>query len=361
MPRTPLGPKSSNIAPRRELTPYTRGRIVGLASAGCSSASIARSVNCPDSTVRTTLKTAPSRDDGESAPRDGRPKILTSRDERHIIRRARIEPDITYLELKERCSLHCHEKTIYRVLKDYGLTNWLAKERPKLTPEVAVLRLNWAQLRKNWTVEDFKKCIWSDECSVERGKGKKRRWMFRTSVDKWKKEYIQEKKKGKGVSVMVWAAFWGIGQSDLYGLDRDFESQKHGYSANSYIKVLEENLLGIWEPGLVFMHDNAPIHTAKKTMNWLQDMGIEVMDWPPYSPDLNPIEHLWFRLKELVYTVRPDIEDIQGSEDTIQKTLLAALEEAWTLMDRVYMDQLIESMPHRVQAVIEAGGWYTKY
>ena len=38
------------------------------------------------------------------------------------------------------------------------------------------------------------------------------------------------------------------------------------YSANSYLEILKDNVLGIWQPGLVFMQDNAPIHKAKKVM-----------------------------------------------------------------------------------------------
>jgi transposase len=42
---------------------------------------------------------------------------------------------------------------------------------------------------------------------------------------------------------------------------------------------------------MVFMQDNAPIHTAHIIKDWLEEMAIEVLEWPPYSPDLNPIEH----------------------------------------------------------------------
>ena len=41
------------------------------------------------------------------------------------------------------------------------------------------------------------------------------------------------------MKVMVWAAFWGDGVSDLYLLKRDFEAKKMGYSANSYLDVLD--------------------------------------------------------------------------------------------------------------------------
>lgn len=46
------------------------------------------------------------------------------------------------------------------------------------------------------------------------------------------------------------------------------------------------------------MQDNGPIHCAKDVKQWFEDMAIPVMEWPPYSRDLNPIEHLWFPLKE---------------------------------------------------------------
>jgi hypothetical protein len=44
------------------------------------------------------------------------------------------------------------------------------------------------------------------------------------------------------------------------------------------------------------MQDNASIFTARIVKDWLKEQGIEVLNWPPYSPDLNPIEHAWKRL-----------------------------------------------------------------
>ena len=103
-----------------------------------------------------------------------------------------------------------------------------------------------------------------------------------------------------------------------------------GYSANSYREFLNDNLLGIWQPGLIFMQDNAPIHKAKKVTEWFNENGIVVIDWPPYSLDLNPLEHVWYVLKKLVYQVNPNIDLVIGSDETVRDVLWKALEEAWT-------------------------------
>ncbi|THC87011.1 hypothetical protein EYZ11_013542 [Aspergillus tanneri] len=72
--------------------------------------------------------------------------------------------------------------------------------------------------------------------------------------------------------VPFWAAIWGKRRSDLIRLERDFEAKKNGYTANSYLALLEELLPSIWEPGLIFMPDNARIHSAKKVTKRLQVM-----------------------------------------------------------------------------------------
>ena len=172
---------------------------------------------------------------------------------------------------------------------------------------------------------------------------------------------IQPYRKGKDVNIMVWASFWGMERSDLYALPRDSQSKRGGYSANSYLSVLDDNLLGIYEPGLIFMQDNAPIHTARKVRKWFEENGINVMEWPPYSPDMNPIEHLWFLLKEAVYKINPDIEKVGGNDDKVREALFDALFKAWEDIDEYYLHDLVWSMEKRVRALIDAEGWYTKY
>ena len=85
------------------------------------------------------------------------------------------------------------------------------------------------------------------------------------------------------------------------------------------------------------------------------------MEWPPYSPDLNPIEHLWFLLKEKVYKINPDMENVRGGDDAVREALFEALFKAWESLEDDYLHDLVWSMEKRVKAIIRSEGWYTKY
>jgi hypothetical protein len=121
--------------------------------------------------------------------------------------------------------------------------------------------------RKEWTEEQWASIIFSDECSLERGSRARPEWAFRTPAQKWDKEMISSYKKGKDISVMIWGAIWIRGCSDITFMQRDLHS-KEGYSAASYVTVLDDQLPRCWEPGMIFMQDNAPIHKAGVVLRW---------------------------------------------------------------------------------------------
>jgi DDE superfamily endonuclease len=144
---------------------------------------------------------------------------------------------------------------------------------------------------REW-VEEWKSIIFSDECSMERGKGGQREWVFRLPSQKWLPEMVQTYRKSTDISIIVWGAIWYGGRSNLVIMERDEDSRGEGYSANSYLQVLNQEMPKCFEPGRIFMQDNASIHTAKNITQWFEDHSILLLNWAPYSPDMNPIEHL---------------------------------------------------------------------
>ena len=92
------------------------------------------------------------------------------------------------------------------------------------------------------------------------------------------------------------------------------------------------------------MQDGARCHAAKSTIAYLEKKNVAVLEqWPPYSPDLNPIENLWHlldrRLSELVPRTLPELK---------QATL-----EAWNAIPMAHINALVESFQGRLRAKID--------
>jgi transposase len=160
---------------------------------------------------------------------------------------------------------------------------------------------------------------------------------------------------------MVWASFNEYGRSELLFSPGDPKAKKGGVTSAIYIEILEEALLIMWESGLLFIQNNARIHITHKVKDWFRNEAIPVIDWPPYSPDLNPIEHVWRHLKEWVHENYPRLVELKTREDNIKNSMVEALQDNWNQLPNELFESLIVSMERRCKAVIKADGWYTKY
>ncbi|KIM99738.1 hypothetical protein OIDMADRAFT_19761, partial [Oidiodendron maius Zn] len=65
-----------------------------------------------------------------------------------------------------------------------------------------------------------------------------------------------------------------------------------GVSVHRYIKVLKEYIPTILETDTFFIYNNTQVHIAILVQEWFAKRDINVMDYPPFSPDINPIENL---------------------------------------------------------------------
>jgi hypothetical protein len=100
-----------------------------------------------------------------------------------------------------------------------------------------------------------------------------------------------------------------------------------------------------------FLHDNDKKYQSGLVKKWCFDNGIQCMDFPPYSPDLNPIEHIWVDLKKAIEIRNPNsLEEL--------KTIIV---EEWKKLPKERCANLIASMKRRCEAVIANHGYRSKY
>ncbi|GFU50190.1 DDE_3 domain-containing protein [Trichonephila clavipes] len=99
-------------------------------------------------------------------------------------------------------------------------------------------------------------------------------------------------------------------------------------------------------PGAIFQQQHCP-HTARVAQDFLRHF--QTFPWPPCSPDLSPVEHVWDHLKRQM----PSCHSVQDLE--------LAVRDLWAHLPQDNIRCLINSLPDRVAAYIAAGGGPTRY
>ncbi len=220
--------------------------------------------------------------------------------------------------------------------------------KPLLNQRQCQKHLTWAVEKKNWTVAQWSKVLFSDEskfCISFRNQGPR---VWRKSGEAQNPCCLKSSVKFPQ-SVMIWAAMSSAGVGPLCFL-------KSTVNAAIYQEILEHFMLPsadklYGDADFIFQQDLAPSHTAKGTKSWFNDHGVTVLDWPANSPDLNPIENLSGIVKRKMRDTRPN-----NAND-----LKATVKETWASIPPQQCHKLITSMPRRIEAVIKAKGAPTKY
>ncbi|MBW0462865.1 hypothetical protein O181_002580 [Austropuccinia psidii MF-1] len=93
------------------------------------------------------------------------------------------------------------------------------------------------------------------------------------------------------------------------------------------------------------MEDRAPINTTQVSNNWKQSKNIHKLQWPENSPNLNPIENVWFKMKHMVSNL---------SNPNTMEELKEAVNSSWEEIPFENLDNVLVSLPHQMKNVVNA-------
>ena len=202
-------------------------------------------------------------------------------------------------------------------------------------------------------MEEWKRIIRTDEASVEIGRDSRARRVWRTNDEEFHHSCIKPTFKSGRSSVMIWGAI----VHDRFGPLFVFPEGR--IKSAVYVDDILKGPFIVFYTSISnerrhtkFMEDVAPIHYTIMEKQWIVENNINRLSWCANSPDLNPMEHVWKRLKAKIN---------QKKIPKNREELIVTIKQKWACIDVEFIYSVIESMPSRIQAVIDSDGGHTKY
>lgn len=243
-----------------------------------------------------------------------------------------------------------------KTLKSMDFQASIKKKKPFLKPIHMKKRLAQAKAHQYWTNNDWRRMVFSDETKVNVWGSDGVKYYWKRPDDKLQFHHLDLTVKGNNGSVMVWGCITYEGPGYACQItDGTMKKEDYIHILNTTLKDTLD-WYGYNPEDIYFQQDNDPKHTAKATKQYLTSEGFNTdstFSWPPQSPDLNPIEHVWHHLKLKLSSYETKAKGVHDLWDRI--------EEQWNTITKEQCQRYIDSMPARIQAVIKAKGGYTNY
>jgi transposase len=291
-------------------------------------------------------------------PRAGRPRILTAADERRLVREVLANPKTPISKVVKVFTTHTGGRvspsTAQKTVKRLSLFPYRPVPKPLLKPHHKKARLEWAKQHEHWTEKDWRKVLFSDETKINRISSDDRVRIWCRKVEPLSEKRITPREQQGGGGLLMWGCMSWAGFANGVVPDEKVNSDVYTAILEEHLKASANSCFGSKQ--FIFQQDNASVHISKVTNAWIKKNKIKVLPWPAKSPDMNPIEHFWDKLKSIVREFPP-----AADKEELWKHVEGAIEWSWSQEGIEYAHKLVDSMPIRVQALIKAKGGYTKY
>jgi transposase len=244
--------------------------------------------------------------------------------------------------------------TFRRYLSKSGFNRVKALKKQLIWPRNQAKRAEFAREFLQKPPEFWDRVIWSDETTVRTNPVSKELYVVVHNSSRREEMPINPQIQGGGISVMFWGCFSKLGLGSLVALEGNQNADSYIETLDTYL--IDELLAAEEELGhkMTFMQDNAPCHKAKRVTEFLAHNNVSVLDWPPQSPDLNPIENLWAIVKRLRTKKFPKFP-------TTREELIDQVMETWDEITPELLNTLADSATSRLALCLKMDGKNTKY
>lgn len=333
----------------QELSQNIRMDVVTKYNAGISVEYLSKLYNISRQTIYYQINKYKKNNSFDNRPRSGRPRVTTLKQDRKIIASVRNNPLLTpkavSISLNQDYNIAVSRKTVQRRLKESNFRTYVVKTVPYISPKNKIKRLEFAKQYVNKPISFWEKVLWTDESTFEYHGSKKKQFCRLPQKLRQKHALVNERIPHGGGSVMFWGCVCNSGLGNLVPIDGTMNKDKYLNILNNYAFISGDTLIG---ESFILQQDNAPCHKARLITDFLRDTGVNTLDWPPQSPDLNIIENVWSYIKGkrspcLTRTREETINEIEG---------------LWKDISLETIQNLVKSIPRRLQSVIEVKGGY---
>jgi transposase len=337
-----------------DINPSTREKIITLAKyTSKTQRDIAKECKVSLASVCRILKRQSNTGcvDVQRKGKCGRKGKITPRASMFLLRESKINPKKSSFDLKKDMQMHginIHDSTIRYHLLKAGRKAIRPAKKQLLTHVMKKKRLAWAKKYKHWTVEDWKKVLFSDE-TYFMVQGQHSRYVRKHRDENLTSAHISQTVKYP-VKTMFWGCFSYNGTGSLVPVEGNMTSLTY---KDLLQRKLQQNLKKTCPKGAIFQQDSAPCHKSKIMEKFFKENGIKCLEWPGNSPDLNPIENLWAICKNRV----------RKMDCTTKTKMIEAVIKVWFNDDKINDNckNLVKSMPKRINEVLKNKGGHIKY
>jgi len=330
-----------------QLSEVERAAIITLHKVGWTGRDIAQVIKCSENTLSLWVNRWNDEHSVADAERSGRPRCTSPQTDQAIESFADEKVSVVPKDIVREMALPASARTVRRRLNEVGLYGRVQQEEHAYSDATLLSRIAFAEGYSRWTEDDWTRVVFSDETHFYLGHHG-REYVQRPVGAALDPKYTLKTERLKG-KVSLWGCICagGLGHAELYVDSLD---------ARRYQSILALNLVSsahqFWPRGQWwFQQDNWTVHTADTSQAWFHNHGIDLIDWPAWSPDLNPIENVWSDLKRRVYAHHPqtmeELENWIGVE--------------WQATDMKFISHICRSMPHRLQLLLDNHGHKISY